>query len=1060
MPAPRVIGVRHHSPACARLVEAEIARLRPRAVLIEAPADLDVEALALPHTPPIAALSWFEGEDHSTGSWAITSWAPFCAHSPELVALRAGRAVDAEVRFIDLPVWAQPWRVRTPRLPSAYERALLARTGMDDRDALWDHLFEAEDDLSSLATRLEAHWRALRADAPPDARERFMAAHVAHAVSAAGSPERVLVVCGGMHAPFLATGWRGADGARPALPDDGGARRGTELVSWSDARLDGYEAGLPAPAWYRAVWERGPEGASAQLLEAAARRVRSRRALGAADVAAARAMMLGLARLRGHAAPTRSDFLEALIATWVKAPLDRPLGRGSVEHADDVILAEIHAALRGDREGALAPGLGPPSLLREAREAARAGDPEGLRCLHVLRTPGIHREDGAFVVRWGPESEAHVVREAVRGATLSRAAASRALEALRDREPGALAAALSLGPLDAEGRDAARRAIEDATSLDDVGDDLRVLMGAGAEPELLRAATRHAAWLIEGRSGPRSEIGPRTLDAVVALRDALRAQPEPDVDETLRRVARDGRAPWLLRGACLGVLEGQPEELDALPPEGVGLVLAGLLSVRPEVSVDALLDALDPFVVDAPEDALLEALPGLRLAFSRLPRPRRAALAERAGARHATRALDPAAGRALEVAVDAEMARWGLAPAPRQSDAAPSLPASGGATSGDAASGVVEAKAAPHRDAGEARARWRLALGDAAHDALGDPGRWRRHDEALSFLYDRTDAKRGDVRVPTARWLEDLHALFEARVAADVERDAIRRFGLDEVLAAPELLARAAPDPALLDAVLRRGPRMDEAAREVALAFVRRTAAALRAALAPAIEAPFTGASGARARDGARHRFDAGRTVRRNLRHWDPVRGKLIVVRPAFTRRARRPRPWTLLVLVDRSGSMREAAAMATVTAACFASLPSVRAHLLAFGADVVDLSDRVEDPGAALFDAADLPPSLSGGTDIGRALAHAASLVRTPRRTLVVLVTDFREGVSRPRVVRRVEALVRAGVTVLGLAALDADAVPDFDRALAQRCASAGAHVGAMSPGELARFVAERVRG
>ncbi|MEQ9081390.1 MAG: hypothetical protein RLP09_46420, partial [Sandaracinaceae bacterium] len=116
----------------------------------------------------------------------------------------------------------------------------------------------------------------------------------------------------------------------------------------------------------------------------------------------------------------------------------------------------------------------------------------------------------------------------------------------------------------------------------------------------------------------------------------------------------------------------------------------------------------------------------------------------------ATRALDPAAGRALEVAVDAEMARWGLAPAPRQRDAAPSLPASGGA-----ASGVVDAKAAPGRDAGEARARWRLALGDAAHDALGDPGRWRRHDEALSFLYDRTDAKRGDVRVPTARWLED-----------------------------------------------------------------------------------------------------------------------------------------------------------------------------------------------------------------------------------------------------------------------------------------------------------------
>ncbi len=53
---------------------------------------------------------------------------------------------------------------------------------------------------------------------------------------------------------------------------------------------------------------------------------------------------------------------------------------------------------------------------------------------------------------------------------------------------------------------------------------------------------------------------------------------------------------------------------------------------------------------------------------------------------------------------------------------------------------------------------------------------------------------------------------------------------------------------------------------------------------------------------------------------------------------------------------------------------------------------------------------------------------------------------------------LVEQGTTVLGLAALDEDAVPAHDRDTAQRLADAGAHVGAMTPGELAVFVAERL--
>jgi hypothetical protein len=78
------IGVRHHSPACARLVAATIEALRPAYVLIEGPADLNgrIGELLLGHELPVAVFSSYRDGERRHGSWA-----PFCAYSPEWVAL-------------------------------------------------------------------------------------------------------------------------------------------------------------------------------------------------------------------------------------------------------------------------------------------------------------------------------------------------------------------------------------------------------------------------------------------------------------------------------------------------------------------------------------------------------------------------------------------------------------------------------------------------------------------------------------------------------------------------------------------------------------------------------------------------------------------------------------------------------------------------------------------------------------------------------------------------------------------------------------------------------------
>jgi Mg-chelatase subunit ChlD len=125
----------------------------------------------------------------------------------------------------------------------------------------------------------------------------------------------------------------------------------------------------------------------------------------------------------------------------------------------------------------------------------------------------------------------------------------------------------------------------------------------------------------------------------------------------------------------------------------------------------------------------------------------------------------------------------------------------------------------------------------------------------------------------------------------------------------------------------------------------------------------------------------------------------------------------------------------------------------VAFDTAVVDLTADVTDPVELL-----MKVQLGGGTNIAKAMAYADGLVENPRRAIVVLITDFYEGGDPDQLVRTVRKLVDQGSQVLGLASLDEDANPDYDRDLAQRLANVGAHVGAMTPAALAEFVAERL--
>ena len=359
--------------------------------------------------------------------------------------------------------------------------------------------------------------------------------------------------------------------------------------------------------------------------------------------------------------------------------------------------------------------------------------------------------------------------------------------------------------------------------------------------------------------------------------------------------------------------------------------------------------------------------------------------------------------------------------------------------------------------------RWRLILGEPAGRHTGGlSDDYAGRDAALDWLYGRDpELRRQGVRrggsedsvLRTVDWLDHIHRLFPKETIERLEQDAVERYGITEVVTNPEVLSRIEPNAGLLRAVLRTKHLMNPDVLQLARRIVAAVIEELMRKLAREVRQPFSGTRNRRPSNVKNSRnFDFRATIRANLAHYQPEQRRVLIERPRFVSRTRRQvDQWQLILIVDQSGSMVSSVIHSAVTAACLWGLPGLKTHLIAFDTNVVDLTSDVTDPVELL-----MKVQLGGGTDIAKAVAYGAGLIDNPRRAILAVITDFYEGGNEAALVRTVRGLVEQGTHVLGLAALDEEANPSYDRGLAQRLANVGGHVGAMTPGELAEFVAE----
>ncbi|MFV0306821.1 MAG: VWA domain-containing protein [Desertimonas sp.] len=364
--------------------------------------------------------------------------------------------------------------------------------------------------------------------------------------------------------------------------------------------------------------------------------------------------------------------------------------------------------------------------------------------------------------------------------------------------------------------------------------------------------------------------------------------------------------------------------------------------------------------------------------------------------------------------------------------------------------------------------RWRLVLGGGDADGLGATlrGDDERIDAALGALYDRTASRgRGGGRAAglarsapaVARWLGDIRRYFPTPVVQVLQRDAVERLDLRQLLLEPELLAEVEPDVHLVTLLIELNRALTDDTRATAREVVGKVLAELESRLADRTRQAVHGAL-ARGRRTARPLpadIDWVATIGRNLRHWLPEQRTVVPEQLVGFGRHQRSLARDVIVAVDQSGSMASSVVFASVFACVLARLPALRTSLVAFDTSVVDLTTRLEDPVDVLFGV-----QLGGGTDIAGAVGYCHRLVTRPRDTVVIIVSDLFEGGNVAVLRSRIAALVRDGVTVVVLVSLSDEGTPVYDHHEAASLTALGATVLACTPDEFPDLLSGALQG
>src|ERR1700722_17721749 len=253
-----------------------------------------------------------------------------------------------------------------------------------------------------------------------------------------------------------------------------------------------------------------------------------------------------------------------------------------------------------------------------------------------------------------------------------------------------------------------------------------------------------------------------------------------------------------------------------------------------------------------------------------------------------------------------------------------------------------------------------------------------------------------------------------------MQRDAIDRLNLRQLLLEPEMLESVEPDVHLVGTLLSLNHLMPETTKATARQVVARVVAEIDRRIATRTRSAVSGAlnRAARTRRPRTRDIDWNRTIAANLARYQPAHRTVIPERLVGYGRRQQVMARDMVLAIDQSGSMASSVVYAL------------------FGVQ------------------------LGGGTDINQAIAYCQGLITRPRDSIFVLISDLYEGGIQEEMLARMADLHAAGVQVVALLALSDEGAPSFDAANAAALAALGIPAFACTPDAFPELLALAIEG
>lgn len=362
--------------------------------------------------------------------------------------------------------------------------------------------------------------------------------------------------------------------------------------------------------------------------------------------------------------------------------------------------------------------------------------------------------------------------------------------------------------------------------------------------------------------------------------------------------------------------------------------------------------------------------------------------------------------------------------------------------------------------------RWRLILGSFSN--LEIDNEYSEIDEALNFLYDReytqndrysldnfnnsnSSKEKSVLTVP--KWILKVKKLFPKETVEIMQKQALEKYKLTEILTDENILKEIEPNIELLKNILTFKDMMSQNVRKLAYDIVKKTLEEIKNKMEVEIKKVFYGKKlpNSNTTNKIFKNLDIKKTIRYNLKNYDIKNKTIFTDKLFFNQNIKKYNPYNIIILIDESGSMLDSVIYSSIMASIFANLPYLSIKLIIFDISVVDLSEHIKEPIDILFKV-----QLGGGTNIAQALEYAKKITFAPDKTIVLLISDLFDSNDYKLMYKNANDIIESGSKLIILTALDYNANSIYDKEAARYFSKIGAKVGALTPSKLSKWISD----